>query len=450
MRIKQVPTGSRVGFAPPCGRASRLCATALLTAAVVLAGLPPAMAWSPDSWSDEIVFEPDTPPPPQPVRHRRPKVPRATAKDVAAPARKPRNPLIVVVSIKHQSLKVYDADGLFAETPVSTGMPGHATPLGIFSVIQKNKWHRSNIYSGAPMPYMQRLTWSGVAMHAGVLPGYPASHGCIRMPNQFATQMWSWTRMGARVVVTPDEISPVAISHPLLATRRPEPAPPPAPEPPPAEVKNDAATTAIAIDLTELRPSLTPAVATVTEPATTGLASSDASAAPAAGEAAARAVTAAPAAPKRSGPIAVFISGKDARLYVRQNFTPLFDVPITVAPGDRPLGTHVFTAQAVPAPDEGDKTVTFRWSALSLPVQARAKVASHQGARRRPDPGISEAATATLPGTATEALDRLTIPAETMTRLAEALTTGSSIIVSDQALNRDETGLGTDFIVPLR
>jgi len=75
--------------------------------------------------------------------------------------------------------------------------------MGVFSVIQKNKMHRSNIYSGAPMPYMQRITWSGVAMHAGVLPGYPASHGCIRMPMAFAVKMWNWTRMGARVIITP-------------------------------------------------------------------------------------------------------------------------------------------------------------------------------------------------------------------------------------------------------
>ena len=83
-----------------------------------------------------------------------------------------------------------------------------STPMGVFSVIQKHKFHHSNIYSGAPMPYMQRITWSGVAMHAGVLPGYPASHGCIRMPMAFAVKMWNWTRMGARVVVTPGEMTP--------------------------------------------------------------------------------------------------------------------------------------------------------------------------------------------------------------------------------------------------
>src|SRR6266704_803930 len=140
-------------------------------------------------------------------------------------AAKPQGPLIIAISINQQRLKVYDAHGVFAESPVSTGMRGHSTPMGVFSVIQKHKFHRSNIYSGAPMPYMQRITWSGVAMHAGVLPGYPASHGCIRMPMAFAIKMWNWTKMGARVVVTPGEIIPASFSHPLLATKRIVPKP---------------------------------------------------------------------------------------------------------------------------------------------------------------------------------------------------------------------------------
>ncbi len=487
MRIKQIPAGARAEAPFACARLSRLWTTALLSSAIVLGGLTPAMALPQDFWSDEIIYEPEALPPPvyhrraKPVRHRAPKV-----KETATPTRKPQRPLIVAVSIKNQSLKVYDANGLFAEAPVSTGMRGHATPLGIFSVIQKNKWHRSNIYSGAPMPYMQRLTWSGIAMHAGALPGYPASHGCIRMPNHFATQIWNWTRMGARVVVTSGEVSPVAFSHPLLITERPAPqvAPPvdtnvPSADASPAALINaaidsakstNAATTALAIDLKDLRPSLMPTMSGATEPTTTGLAAdkptkvADASAtltppnSPAtlndgvtapAGEAA-PAVAVAPPAPKRTGPIAVFISGKDGKLYVRQNFEPLFDVPITIASSERPLGTHVFTAQAVTAPNDGDSATTFRWTALTMPVEVRSKAASHRAAKRRHDIGAIDTEPAPTADSAAEALDRLTIPAETMTRLAEALTTGSSIIVSDQALDRSETGQGTDFIVPLR
>src|SRR5215471_2083870 len=146
----------------------------------------------------------------------------APQKDTGA---KPQAPLIIAVSINKQRVKIYDANGLFAEASVSTGMRGHPTPMGVFSVIQKHKWHRSNIYSDAPMPYMQRITWSGIAMHAGLLPGYPASHGCIRMPNGFAIKMWNWTRLGARVFVTPGEIEPESFSHSLLPSVKTQPQP---------------------------------------------------------------------------------------------------------------------------------------------------------------------------------------------------------------------------------
>src|SRR6202022_4495549 len=171
----------------------------------------------------------------QKVRHRQGKKLEASVKESA----KPQGPLIIAISIEKQSLKIYDANGFFAETPISTGMRGHPTPMGVFSVIQKHKWHRSNIYSGAPMPYMQRITWSGVAMHAGVLPGYPASHGCIRMPMGFAVRMWGWTKMGARVVVTPGEMTPASFSHPLLVAQKIAPQPVVADEPKSDLIKSD-------------------------------------------------------------------------------------------------------------------------------------------------------------------------------------------------------------------
>lgn len=161
-------------------------------------------------------------PEPLPVPHR-PKVRHnPVKKDLVAKetVAKPQGPLIIAISIEQQKVRIYDANGLYAESPVSTGMKGHSTPMGVFSVIQKQKYHRSNIYSGAPMPYMQRITWSGIAMHAGVLPGYPASHGCIRMPTAFAVKMYNWTRMGARVVITPGTITPENFSHPLLVTQK--------------------------------------------------------------------------------------------------------------------------------------------------------------------------------------------------------------------------------------
>ena len=187
--------------------------------------------------ADAAAFWPDYDPafsqarPIMPQRARKAHRPSAKSKAPAWQAAKPQGPLIIAISISKQTMKIYDANGLFAETPISTGMRGHSTPMGAFSVIQKQKLHHSNIYSGAPMPYMQRITWSGIAIHAGVLPGYPASHGCIRMPMAFAIKMYGWTRMGARVVVTPGEITPASFSHPLLVTRKLAPQPVAAREP---------------------------------------------------------------------------------------------------------------------------------------------------------------------------------------------------------------------------
>src|SRR5437660_12179415 len=103
-----------------------------------------------------------------------------------------------------------------AAAAVSTGMPGHPTPMGVFSVIQKDRYHHSNIYSNAPMPYMQRITWSGVAMHQGVVPGHPASHGCIRLPPAFAKRLWSITRIGVRVIIAQDDVPLAEIDNPRL------------------------------------------------------------------------------------------------------------------------------------------------------------------------------------------------------------------------------------------
>jgi hypothetical protein len=99
---------------------------------------------------------------------------------------------------------------------VSTGKPGHSTPPGVFSILQRNRFHRSNLYSNAPMPYMQRLTWSGIALHEGHLPGYPASHGCIRMPGNVSRQLWAMGSIGMRVIVSPGRTSPRAIEHASL------------------------------------------------------------------------------------------------------------------------------------------------------------------------------------------------------------------------------------------
>lgn len=503
-------------------------AAGIMATAMAAAPAQASPAWF---WSDEVPIY-DEPPPAAPKRHyqhprKRLQLDHKAEKQIEKQATKPQGPVVIAVSIEQQKLRVYDANGLFAETPVSTGMRGHSTPMGVFSVIQKSKYHRSNIYSGAPMPYMQRITWSGIALHAGALPGYPASHGCIRMPMTFAVKMWGWTRMGARVIVAPGDVTPVSFSHPLLATKKvaPDPEPMMSDSPKPATTtKSDKAAVndqpaEPALSAGELRrglalgsdkPSASPvrtadaAAATVTltdassskapetndaAPATTGTvdaakaqdkptdnkpadakAPAAAEAAPAAEPKASAATSddkapasqgakdqshaptsdehtaAAPGlpAPNQREQIAAFVSGKDGKLYVRQNQTPLFDVPVTIAASDRPLGTHIFTAEL-------DKDQSVRWSVVSLPDAPAKAEPEVQRKSRRHDKALAEESKASLhTNSPAEALDRLTIPPEAMKRIAEALTNGGSLIVSDQGIAAGETGKGTDFILRLR
>jgi peptidoglycan hydrolase-like protein with peptidoglycan-binding domain len=125
-------------------------------------------------------------------------------------------PLFLVVSTGSQKVDVYRGTSLLTSSQVSTGMAAHPTFLGAFSIIEKQRWHHSNIYSGAPMPWMNRITWSGTALHAGVVPGYPASHGCIRLPYSFAPKLYQITRVGDNVVISRDRPAPALIEHPAL------------------------------------------------------------------------------------------------------------------------------------------------------------------------------------------------------------------------------------------
>lgn len=128
----------------------------------------------------------------------------------------------LVISIPSQMAYVFQGGTLVGATTVSTGKPGKATPTGEFGILQKRVFHRSNLYSNAPMPFMQRLTWTGIAIHGGDLPGYPASHGCIRMPNAFAKRLFDLTSMGGRVLVTdqrmPDDAGPPPPPPVLIAS----------------------------------------------------------------------------------------------------------------------------------------------------------------------------------------------------------------------------------------
>jgi hypothetical protein len=141
-------------------------------------------------------------------------------------------PMTLVVSLSNQKVDVYRGTTLITSSNVSTGMPGHATKMGVFSILEKQRYHHSNIYSGAPMPWMNRITWSGTALHAGVVPGYPASHGCIRLPFSFAPKLFQITTAGDNVIVSRDRLAPQLIEHPNLF----QPLPPP---PQPVMVKQE-------------------------------------------------------------------------------------------------------------------------------------------------------------------------------------------------------------------
>jgi hypothetical protein len=125
-----------------------------------------------------------------------------------APAIAPAGPMVLVVSLTAQQAYVYRNGVRIGVSTISTGKTGHATPTGVFTILQKNEKHRSNLYKNAPMPFMQRLTWDGIALHAGDLPGYPASHGCVRLPLAFARHLFGETSKGMTVVVAEGSPSP--------------------------------------------------------------------------------------------------------------------------------------------------------------------------------------------------------------------------------------------------
>jgi L,D-transpeptidase catalytic domain len=130
------------------------------------------------------------------------------------PDRSESGPVIVIVSLPDQRLFVYRNGVRIATSSCSTGKLGHATPTGVFKILQKDKNHHSSTYNNAPMPYMNRLTWSGVALHAGQLPGYPASHGCVRLPKEFAERLFGVTKLGMTVVIADDKSQPEEVTHP--------------------------------------------------------------------------------------------------------------------------------------------------------------------------------------------------------------------------------------------
>jgi lipoprotein-anchoring transpeptidase ErfK/SrfK len=145
--------------------------------------------------------------------------PRQARPEQATEGAAPRDagePIMAIVSIKSQKVTIYDADGWVLRAPVSSGTAGRETPAGVFSVVEKDKDHRSSLYDDAWMPHMLRITWNGIALHGGPLPGYAASHGCVRMPFGFAEKLFDKFHIGTRVIISPSDAEPVEFSHPAL------------------------------------------------------------------------------------------------------------------------------------------------------------------------------------------------------------------------------------------
>ena len=407
------------------------------------------------------------------------------------------DPIMAIVSLRDQRITVYDAKGWILRAPVSSGQKGRETPAGIFSVIQKEEEHYSNLYDDAFMPHMQRITWSGIALHGGALPGYPASHGCVRMPYDFAARLFDATAMGMRVIVTPSDVAPVELIHPVLF------------QPKPGAAALAAARTAEAQEAARKAVQARLAAATAVREATRATApvraaenlklkaeaqlaaaettlssaisaqakeqaegaraqaaarvaelqvqldaakadlQSKADAATSAREAAAAAETARAAAAEAARqvarqlePASVLISRKTQRLYVRQAFEPLFESPVTIADSDRPIGTHVFTAIARSTDDDN-----LRWSVVSLgggrapggTVEPHGRARGTSGRDVEPVPTDLDGAKA--------ALDRIVIPQDALDRIA-GVAPRSSLIVTDEGVS-PETGKGTEFVVLL-
>ncbi|QDG79027.1 L,D-transpeptidase family protein [Labrenzia sp. PHM005] len=375
----------------------------------------------------------------------------ATETEKAAPAEiEPENPLHFLVSLDEQRIDVYRGADLIETSPISSGKRGNSTPTGVFSILEKRRKHFSNLYDNAPMPFMQRLTWSGIALHQGKLPGYPASHGCIRLPRSFAKSIFGMTARGNHVVVTRALATPVLVNHDVL----------PQPLLPTTEVASLSAQN-IAMD-PALRGAIQPAI--LETPLPNALPENPHFDQPL------RMIITPQKAPNKiktlqrllnemgynAGPVDGIIGRKtrtaisiyqedlelpltgeitdslevkiyrdagyekprNAMLRVRRKFRDIYKAPVSVSGSLKDIGTHVFTALDF---EQGDPKVA--WMAVSA-----------EGERG---------------GASRDILDRLDIPQKVAADISKLLTPGTSLMVTDRSFKRN-TGLGTDFVVITR
>jgi len=341
-------------------------------------------------------------------------------------------PLHVVVSLNEQKAHVYAGTRLIGSSPVSSGKPGHETPQGIFTVMEKRRHHKSNLYSNAPMPYMQRLTWSGIALHEGHLPGGPASHGCVRLPRDFAADLFSLETRNRHVVIAGDMPQMHPVASPLLFQPRLQET---ASLDPASGAGRAAAGEA---DDKPLRMYLTRHTGRHrlerVQHMLSRLGFYTGEQDGLMGRQTWRALVdfQLAAGLKPTGvikgatlPVLETAFGIDetpaGHLYVRHAQQPVFDMPVHLADPHEPLGTHLFS---MGKPDTTSNRAD--WVALTI-----------------------EGDTLGGAGAALAALSRFDIPAAARSRIESLLTPHSSLAISDAGLG-PETGKGTDFIVVTR
>ncbi|MET0707283.1 MAG: L,D-transpeptidase [Tardiphaga sp.] len=258
----------------------------------------------------------------------------------------PVGPVVIVVSLPEQLVHVYRNGITIGVSTCSTGKPGHRTPTGVFTILQKRQEHYSSTYNNAPMPNMQRLTWQGVALHAGDLPGYPASHGCIRLPKSFSKLLFSVTQMNTPVIIADQKTSYSSVVRPDLI------------------LPKDAAETAQEAE----------AKATQSKTSSAGASRKTAS---------------------------VLVSGADGKAYLIVDGELTFETPISVLNPGQPLGTHLFSL--IGPSDDG---FFLKWAAFGLGGQPQDGIAvdlwSNSVLRRiefLDGPGVRRVARTLQPGT---------------------------------------------------
>jgi hypothetical protein len=416
-------------------------------------------------------------------------IPAAAAKQVREPVeavapREAGEPIMAVVSIKSQRVTFYDSEGWILRAPVSTGTTGRETPAGVFAVVEKDKDHHSSMYDDAWMPNMQRITWNGIALHGGPLPGYAASHGCVRMPFPFAEKLFDKTRIGMRVIISPFDAEPVEISHPLLlqpkadaiaaaparaeaATREVEDAARAAEDAKKAAATTarDAGTVAATLKKAEMQKKSADNELAYAEKlianAKTDQARAKAEelkqkAEPKAADAATQLDAAkADATAKRDGAAAAKDAAKAAQtkradVARSANDAKLALEPVSIYISRATQKLYVRRNTHKPAPDGGGEVFD---TSIEVPVTIRnpdRPLGTHIfTAMAKADSGLRwSAVTIDTGDDAKDALDRVTIPQEVLDRIGPTALPRSSIVISDEPLSK-ETNYRTEFVTVL-